>query len=237
MSKPALPRYRILANALRAEITSGRLKPGDQLKTELELCEIHNISRHTAREAMRLLTDDKLIERKRGSGTVVAQISAPTFEQPIGDFEAILQYARNAHFVLTSSAPADQEALDRTGLTGKYQQYIGLRTVDGKPPIAITAIYIPKKLAPTDDIIHGLETSVSEWIEQTHGVAVARVVQRMEAVALDASQAKRLGVNTGFPALRTIRRYRDASERIILLSESLHPAGRFAYEMRLDRSR
>ena len=58
----------------------------------------------------------------------------------------------------------------------------------------------------------------------------------MEAVALNKSQADRLKLSTGYPALRTVRRYRDARGEIMLLSESLHPAGRFAYEMRLDRT-
>ena len=59
----------------------------------------------------------------------------------------------------------------------------------------------------------------------------------MEAVALNKSQADRLNVSTGYPALRTVRRYRGGDGEILLLSESLHPAGRFAYEMRLDRTK
>lgn len=233
----SLPRYRQLYNALREEITSGKLKPGDQLKTEFELCDLHDVSRHTAREALRLLTDDKLIERRRGAGTVVADIPAPAFAQPIGDFDSILQYARDAHLVLSHSGKADEDALDRTGLTGEYVQYVGLRGAVGHPPMAITAIYVMTEFAPPEDVAGTLTTSISEWVELTHGVAVERVVQRMEAVALNKSQADRLSVKTGYPALRTVRRYRDAAGQIIILSESLHPAGRFAYEVRMDRAR
>lgn len=231
------PRYRQLAEMFRAEILSAKYNPGDALPTEMEICETHKVSRHTARDALRILTDDGLIERRRGAGTVVAARGAPAFAQPIGDFETILQYARNSHFDINVEQAADQDTLDRLGLTGTYIQFIGFRRVEDQPPQAITAVYIRTDLAPDTKTIAALQGSISEWIEDTHNIAVDRVVQRMEAVALDDSQAQRLGVSKGFPALRTVRRYRDASGEIILLSESLHPAGRFAYEMRLDRTK
>ncbi len=231
------PRYRQLAEQMRAQITSGKYKPGDALPTEMEICETHKVSRHTARDALRILTDDGLIERRRGAGTIVAQRTTPAFAQPIGDFDTILQYARESSFEITTSQSADEDTLDRLGLTGDYLQLIGFRRVADQPPQAITAVYIRTDLAPDADIISALPGSISEWIEQNHQVSVERVVQRMEAVALNKSQADRLNVSTGFPALRTVRRYRDASGGIMLLSESLHPAGRFAYEMRLDRTK
>ena len=230
------PRYRQLAEQFRDEITTGKYKPGDALPTEMEICETHKVSRHTARDALRILTDDGLIERRRGAGTVVATRGAPAFAQPIGDFDSILQYARDSHFEITTARDADQETLDRLGLTGDYIQLIGFRRVADEAPQAITAVYIRADLSPPTDTISSLPGSISEWIEETHGVGVERVVQRMEAVALNKSQADRLNVSTGFPALRTVRRYRDARGEIMLLSESLHPAGRFAYEMRLDRT-
>lgn len=234
---PNTPRYRQLAGLLRDEISSGRLKPGDALPTEMEICETHSVSRHTARDALRILTDEKLIERRRGAGTIVAERGAPAFAQPIGDFDTIVQYARNTKFEVTVEQKADQDTLDRLGLTGDYIQLIGFRRVKGQPAQAITAVYLRADLAPDVETIHNLPGSISEWIEANHGVSVDRVVQRMEAVALNESQAQRLDVETGYPALRTVRRYRDAAGGIILFSESLHPAGRFAYEMRLDRKR
>ena len=231
------PRYRQLAEQYRKAITSGKYKPGDALPTEMEICETHKVSRHTARDALRILTDDGLIERRRGAGTIVATRGTPAFAQPIGDFDSILQYARDSHFDITTAQSADQDTLDRLGLTGDYVQLIGFRRVADQPPQAITAVYIRADIAPEPEIIEGLSGSVSEWLEANQQISIERVVQRMEAVALNESQAKRLDLSTGFPALRTVRRYRDGNGEIILLSESLHPAGRVAYEMRLDRTK
>ena len=230
------PRYRQLADRFRKEILSGKYNPGDALPTEMDICERFKVSRHTARDALRILTDDGLIERRRGAGTVVADRGAPAFAQPIGDFDTILQYARNSHFDITTEQAADEETLDRLGLTGNYVQLIGFRRVEDQPPQAITAVYIRADLAPNLETIAGLPGSISEWIEEHKSIAVERVVQRMEAVALNKSQADRLNLSQGYPALRTVRRYRAGDGEILLLSESLHPAGRFAYEMRLDRT-
>ncbi len=235
--KDGQPRYRQIAAMLRKRITSGKLRPGDSLPTEMELCETFSISRHTARDALRLLSDDGLIERRRGAGTIVAAPGQAAFAQALSDFDSILQYARDARFDVTTERDADPGSLARLGLSGDYRQYIGFRRTGHQPPQAITAVYVRRGLAPGKEVIAGLPGSISEWIEQTHGLSIDRVVQRMEAVALNASQAKRLGVETGFPALRTVRRYRDAAGDQVLVSESLHPAGRFAYEMKLDRKR
>ncbi|MDJ0919508.1 MAG: GntR family transcriptional regulator [Henriciella sp.] len=233
----AKPRYRQLAEQYRKAIANGRYQPGDALPTEMEICEKHRVSRHTARDALRILTDDGLIERRRGAGTVVCAPRAPAFAQPLSDFDSILQYARDAHFEISTSQDADQETLDRLGLTGRYLQLIGFRQVAEQPPQAITAVYIRADVAPDPTTIAALPGSVSEWIEANHPVSIERVAQRMEAVALNKSQAERLDVETASPALRVVRRYRDGNGEIILLSESLHPAGRFAYEMWLDRTR
>lgn len=231
------PRYRQLADALRQEITSGALKPGDQLKTELELCKLHDVSRHTAREALRILSEDGLIARRRGAGTVVADFAAPAFAQPIGDFNSILQYARDVRFEVSESGAANKAELDRLGLTGRYTRFSGLRRQGETEPLAMTTIFGIAQLMPDVDIVKSLDVSIGEWVEREHAIAMQRVTQRMEAVALTGAQAKALSVKTASPALRTVRRYRDASDRVVLLSESLHPAGRFAYEMRLDRTR
>jgi DNA-binding FadR family transcriptional regulator len=71
------PAYQILADELRAEITSGRLRPGERLPTEPELCARSGVSRSTVREALRLLSSQHLIVTTRGvtGGSFVAQPS------------------------------------------------------------------------------------------------------------------------------------------------------------------
>lgn len=67
----ANPMYREIADDLRGQIESGKLKPGQQLLTEIELREHYRASRNTVRDAIKLLTTLGLVETRPGQGTFV----------------------------------------------------------------------------------------------------------------------------------------------------------------------
>lgn len=73
----ANPMYRQIAEDLRAQIESGELEPGQQLRTELELRERYDASRNTVRDAIKWLTNLGLVETKPGQGTFVVQTIDP----------------------------------------------------------------------------------------------------------------------------------------------------------------
>jgi GntR family transcriptional regulator len=65
------PLYRQIADDLHEQIESGRLKPGQQIPTEIELRERYAASRNTIRDAIKLLISLGLVETKPGHGTFV----------------------------------------------------------------------------------------------------------------------------------------------------------------------
>jgi DNA-binding FadR family transcriptional regulator len=71
------PAYQTLADDLRDQIVSGRLRPGDRLPAEPALCVSSGLSRSTVREALRLLSSQNLIITTRGvaGGSFVAHPS------------------------------------------------------------------------------------------------------------------------------------------------------------------
>jgi GntR family transcriptional regulator len=79
------PMYRQIAEDLRAEIESGLLEPGQQLRTELELREHYGASRNTIRDAIKSLTNLGLVETKPGQGTFVVQKIDPFVTTLTGD--------------------------------------------------------------------------------------------------------------------------------------------------------
>src|SRR3712207_8979135 len=68
--KPGQTRYREIERYLRTLVEAAR--PGDPLPSEAELCERFSVSRMTVRQALQELTNDGLVERRRGQGTFVA---------------------------------------------------------------------------------------------------------------------------------------------------------------------
>ena len=65
------PKYLQVADTLRREIAEGIFRDGQTLMTEEELRLRFDVSRQTIRQAIALLEDDGLVDRRRGSGTYV----------------------------------------------------------------------------------------------------------------------------------------------------------------------
>jgi GntR family transcriptional regulator len=69
----AVAMHRQLAQQLRGAIAQGTYKPGDRLPGEPQLAERHGVSRITARQAVLHLVREKLVVRRQGKGTFVAE--------------------------------------------------------------------------------------------------------------------------------------------------------------------
>ncbi len=66
-----VPKYAFLVNWIKDQILHGDLHFGDRLYSENELCSIFGISRQTVRQAIGILEQEKVVSRRRGSGTYV----------------------------------------------------------------------------------------------------------------------------------------------------------------------
>jgi GntR family transcriptional repressor for pyruvate dehydrogenase complex len=86
------PAYQQLADELRADITSGRLQPGERLPPEPALCVRTGVSRSTVREALRLLASQHLIVTTRGvtGGSFVAHPDAGQLSEALSTGLALL---------------------------------------------------------------------------------------------------------------------------------------------------
>lgn len=60
--------YERLAATIRGQILAGELAPGDRLPREPDLSAVYDVSRNTAREALRALASQGLVVTKRGVG-------------------------------------------------------------------------------------------------------------------------------------------------------------------------
>ncbi len=74
-----------VASMLRNEIHECRLKHLDRLPSERELAIQHNVARGTIRGALRTLTREGLVEKRRGSGTYITYQPEMTGSDPIRD--------------------------------------------------------------------------------------------------------------------------------------------------------
>lgn len=73
--KSPIPLYHQLAELLQDRIRSGEYGPGEMIPSEIGLAKKYSIGRPTVRQAMNLLVQKGLIQRRRGSGTFVKKPS------------------------------------------------------------------------------------------------------------------------------------------------------------------
>ena len=75
-------KYLAIVDWVKDYIASQKLGPNDRFLTEKQLCEIHNVSRQTVRQALMMLESENVLCRVRGSGTFVSGGSAPQTKAP-----------------------------------------------------------------------------------------------------------------------------------------------------------
>ncbi len=73
--------WRRVADAIEADISSGRLLPGDRVAPEQQLAERFGVNRHTVRRGLSALAERGLVRATQGSGTFV---EARPLAYPIG---------------------------------------------------------------------------------------------------------------------------------------------------------
>ena len=233
-------RYEQIAKALSERITSGAVSVGESLPTEAALCKKYRVSRYTAREALRQLRDAGLITRRPRAGSkVTAASSSSAFSLPVSSAADLFKYASDTRFVIAKRERIKAAGEDLAVLgCRRGQAWIKLTGVRRKPgiatPVCLITVYLHSALVGLEKRIPRSAGVIYPLVEKALGVRIARIDQRIEAVPLDAAQSAALGSKSTF-GLRVVRYYYDATDRLLEVSDSLHAAGRFTYEMRLRR--
>lgn len=70
---PKQPAYLTIKNSILANIHSGIWQEGDAIPAEISLAETFGVSRMTVNRALKELEAERILERRQGSGTYVAQ--------------------------------------------------------------------------------------------------------------------------------------------------------------------
>ena len=235
------PRYIELADELRVAILRGDYADPGNFPTESVLCDRYDVSRFTVREALRKLTSEGLITRKRGSGTVVqaATARAGALHQPLSNVSEILQYARDTTiaFEKRDTAAIPSHVADQIGTKprGDWFAFRGRRMTPGnKRPIAVTEAWVHPELAEAVAQIDINAMTLFGQIETLGKVTVTRVTQDIQAIKGSKDILAELGLTQGDPVLRILRCYYDEKDRMFEISANYHPGEHFAYSMHIE---
>lgn len=236
-----LPRYLQIMLTLRDRIQAGTYPVQTLMSTEAELCAEFAVSRYTVREALRRLTEQGLVVRRKGAGTLVISAEArPVFSHSMRSLTELFEYALTTTFeieTIARSRVSEMEA-ERLGCPAgeEWLRVTGLRRVrPSGQPICHTTVLVHDRFAWLAPEMPGCRGPIYALVERRAGVPVAEAVQTARAMSMPPEIAARLGEKPGGCAMRMERRYLDAAGDTMLMSLNLHPAGRFSYSMRIRR--
>lgn len=205
--------YKQIADALRDQILSGSLAPGDDVPTEAELGARWNASRGPIRNALALLRAEGLIETTRGRPSRV--VSRKT-SQPVDVYVPFTRWAKG--FGRTPGAHTEQLSLKRAdeataralniGQGSLVVQLIRLRLLERVPTMLERTTFTETigRLLFQADLDGG---SITEYLAD-QGHVFSGVRHEIDAVAADELDTKLLGVAAGSPLLRLQRTSVDA---------------------------
>lgn len=234
------PLYRQISDSLLAGIRDGLFPVGTLLPGELDLIERYSSSRHTVREALRVLEDMGIVRRQRGRGTLVISTEArPAFVQSVRDPKELFSYPDNSAFrVLSEGRVGDDEHwATRVGDTvdEQWARISGLRTLVDGSPFCWTDIYVLPDYAPIAQQLGRQGIPVYEQIAEAYGEVVQRISLEICAGSLTGSRAVALEVDEGTPSLVLYRRYCGNGNRMFEVSVTEHPADSFSFALEFNR--
>ncbi|MGE3924825.1 MAG: GntR family transcriptional regulator [Lautropia sp.] len=236
------PRHRVIADAIREDIRSGRHALGSRLPTEEELSERFRTSRPTVRTALATLAREGLIVRRtRVGSTVVATAPVAVLSQQVESVEQLLAYpasTRREPVLENSFVRASYELATTLGCEAGTEWFLisMLRyAADSPRPICWTDMYVVPQFADVTRHPKHFVIPVSVQIGELFGVRLERAHLEVFAGPVPAHMAGPLQTEAGSPALYIVRRYRGSDDQVFEVSISVHPANR--YRMAFDLKR
>lgn len=228
------PLYVMVAESLRRRILSGQLRPGDQLPTEHELCEVLHVSRITVRRGIDLLVHERLVYRRRPTGTFV---SMPDDADSTGHSSVLHGATGETRGIGDGSAtimakarlePADVRVAQALGIAPGAEVF-SLRRVrgDGDTPFVHCETHLTGfgNLPLDDDAylgsLYGLLAS--------QGIVADRIEEEVQAVRAPRDVRDALGIGRGEPVLRRTRRARQSGGPFHELTVCHYIGERFRY--------
>lgn len=227
-------RHAALAAELAEEIGRGRHAVGARFPSEQELQERFGVGRHTIREALKVLTEQGLIGRRRKTGTVVlSQRPVSPYVHSMRDIRSLFDFARNTTLDIRHEgilSVTNDPASEFAQLPDKrWFRVAGLRSTrsDGAP-LCWSEVAVPERFAPEREEIHRGDKALYELVLQQFGLRLDHVEQAITATTLSPKLAAILNAQPNSAALVVKRRYVAHPTTVFEISHNIYPADRFS---------
>ncbi|MGW1166897.1 GntR family transcriptional regulator [Streptomyces sp. NPDC002550] len=229
MTRSVPSRHHDIADDLRHQITTGRIKPGERLPSEAGLADRYKVSTVTLRSALAVLQSEGLVEKIHGKGNFVRRpLRKVVYAGGWGTLDPWT--AADTALSVTVRTTAVQADGHLTTLlkvpTGSPLAEFFCISHEGDSPHGLARIYIPRDLAPA-----GVLGDDSSWRETVTRFAVlssppAAVQETVCARPPTPDEASALRIGSAVAVLAITRVATDFTGRVVEAALLVFPGDR-----------
>jgi DNA-binding GntR family transcriptional regulator len=169
-SSSKIPSYLPIYNMLYSDIINGLYEEGTILPSESALGERYKVSRHTIRQALTILTEDGLIHKQQGKGSIITNKSQANYNQEKNIYNIMLECAKKEIDEIDieyNFSPPTDIAMERLGINANeiVMASNSIYYIEGKP-VGHGFFQIPVKYINLLPIDLNKEKDISELINK-----------------------------------------------------------------------
>lgn len=226
------PLYLQVQEEITRQLAGGRWQPGTMLPSEMELARELGVSQGTVRKALDAMTADRILVRRQGRGTFVAEyeesrILFQFFRLYPDAGERLFPVSRVLGVSREKPDGSEREALDLERDARVWR--ISRLRYHGASLLMRETLSLPAELFPGLDESE-IPNNVYRLYSDRWGVTVTRISEKLKAVAADETDLALLGCAIGSPLLEIRRIAFDLRKRPVeyrqsrCLTETMHYA-------------
>ena len=202
------PLYSQVYETLIKRIAEGDWRPGESLPSEQALAIQLGVSQGTVRKALDALALDKIIDRRQGKGTYVAELTQERslfrfFRLARPDGQRAVPTSGEEQVRRRRIKPLESKALQLPEGLDVFE-IVRTRFVD-EQPVALERIVLPERYFPNLDAHVPLPNALYALYQRDYAVNIVAAHEKLRADLARKDDARRLGVPLGTPLLEVER--------------------------------
>ena len=226
---------------IKEKIKEGDYKSGEKVPSEAELQKELSISRTTARNALKELVNEGILETHQGKGTFVCK---EKLSHPLPNLTSFTEDIKNKGFKPGAEVIENRlinpekyigEQLDFADSDRVY--YLKrLRTIDGEA-VGIHEAYLNAQLLEGRDFteIDFAEKSLYRTLESEYGIKIGEAEETIEASPSAEKVSRLLNIPDSFPVLILNRKTYTEDGKPLEYVKIIYRADRYKYHVKLKR--
>jgi len=230
-------RYHQIAEYYRSQIESQAMTAGKKMPTEEQICDLFQVSRITARQAMSELVQSGHIERIQGKGSFVRAIK---MDMQLNHLQGFTEEMRAkgmsafSHVLSVAVEPVDDVIAKHLDLS-EGAQVISIKRVryaNGEP-MAVEYVYLPFHICP--DLVNREHSGSLYSLLEEYGITVAKAKQDITAGFSPRAVCDLLEIKPAVPTLLIERTTYLENGSPLEYVRSMYRSDRYSFHVEMSR--